>query len=137
MAVEVLIKRKYIKSKKVELAPLIVRLRSLATIQAGYISGETLKCIDPPGLNEYLVRSSWRSIEDWKKWLQSKERDAINDQIEQLTSEKTEPVERDRLRKRVETLRKSIKNLIINTDIKFLIDNMLMLIYVQMMDTIL
>jgi len=90
MAVEVLIKRKYIESKRAELAPLIVKLRSLATIQAGYISGETLKCIDPPGMNEYLVRSSWRSIEDWKKWLQSKERDDINDQIERFTSEKTE-----------------------------------------------
>ena len=81
MAVEVLIKRKYIGSKRTELAPLIVKLRSLATIQAGYISGETLKCIDPPDTNEYLVRSTWRSIEDWKKWLHSKERDAINNQI--------------------------------------------------------
>ena len=90
MAVEVLIKRKYIESKREELAPLIVKLRSLATIQPGYISGETLKCIDPPGTNEYLVRSTWRSIEDWGKWLHSKERDVINDQIDQLTSKKTE-----------------------------------------------
>lgn len=90
MAVEVLIKRKFIETKAEELAPLIVKLRSFATIQPGYISGETLNCIDPPGRNEYLVRSTWRSVEDWKKWLHSKERVAVNDQIEQLSREKAE-----------------------------------------------
>ena len=90
MAVEVLIRRKYIESKVAEMAPLIVKLRSLATVQTGYISGETLKCIDPPTMNEYLVRSSWNSVEDWGKWLNSDERTAINDQIEQLTRKKTE-----------------------------------------------
>ena len=71
MAVQVLIKRKFVKEKAEELAPLIVNLRSLATMQPGYISGETLKCIDPPDEDEYLVRSTWHSIEDWQKWLQS------------------------------------------------------------------
>lgn len=90
MAVEVLIRRKVMESKAKELSPLIVKLRSLATIQPGYISGETLICIDPPRRDEYLVRSTWQSVEDWKKWLRSKERAAINDQIDQLTREKTE-----------------------------------------------
>ena len=67
MAVEVLIRRKFIKKKADELAPLIVKLRSLATMQPGYISGETLHCIDPPGENEYIVRSTWGSIEAWRK----------------------------------------------------------------------
>ncbi|MGD8261920.1 MAG: antibiotic biosynthesis monooxygenase [Desulfobacterales bacterium] len=90
MAVEVLIRRKIMETKAKEVAPLIVKLRSLATIQPGYISGETLNCIDPPSRNEYLVRSTWHSAADWKKWLHSKERVAVNDQIEQLSREKAE-----------------------------------------------
>ena len=90
MAVQVLIKRRFVKEKSVELAPLIVKLRSLATMQPGYISGETLKCIDPPDETEYLVRSTWRSIEDWKKWLQSAERTAIQKQIDATLNQKTE-----------------------------------------------
>ena len=46
MAVEVLIRRKIKQGKAEALAPLIVKLRSLATIQPGYISGETLNCIE-------------------------------------------------------------------------------------------
>ena len=49
MAVQVLIRRKIMETKAKEVSPLIVKLRSLATIQPGYICGETLNCIDPPG----------------------------------------------------------------------------------------
>lgn len=90
MGIEVLIRRKFVKEKANELAPLIVKLRSLATMQPGYISSETLKCIDPPNDNDYLVRSTWRSIEDWKKWLHSKERANIQKKIDTVTTEKTE-----------------------------------------------
>ena len=90
MAVQVLIRRKIMETKENEVSPLIVKLRSLATVQLGYICGETLNCIDPPGCNEYLVRSTWHSVEDWKKWLHSKERVAVNDQIDQLSREKAE-----------------------------------------------
>jgi antibiotic biosynthesis monooxygenase (ABM) superfamily enzyme len=90
MAIEVLIRRKVIENKAKELSPLIVKLRSLATIQPGYISGETLNCIDPPDRKEYLVISRWHSVEDWKKWLNSKERVALIDQIDQLSPEKAE-----------------------------------------------
>jgi antibiotic biosynthesis monooxygenase (ABM) superfamily enzyme len=90
MAVEVLIRRKIMETKAKEVSPLIVKLRSLATIQPGYICGETLNCIDPPGRNEYLVRSTWHSVEDWNNWLHSKERDILNNQIDQLSREKAE-----------------------------------------------
>jgi heme-degrading monooxygenase HmoA len=90
MGIEVLIRRKFIEEKASELAPLIVKLRSLAAMQPGYISGETLKCIDPPDDNDYLVRSTWHSIEDWKKWLQSKERSAIQKKIDAVTAEETD-----------------------------------------------
>ena len=74
MAVQVLIRRKIMETMAEEVSPLIVKLRSLATVQPGYIRGETLNCIDPLGCNEYLVKSTWHSVEDWKKWLHSKER---------------------------------------------------------------
>ena len=89
MAVEVIIRRVFEGEDKArELAPLIVKLRSLATVQPGYISGETLRCIDCEG--EYLVISTWNSVEDWNRWLNSDERKAIQSRIEALLEEKTE-----------------------------------------------
>ena len=90
MAIQVLIRRRFIKEKAEALAPMIVRLRSLALAQPGYISGETLKCIDPAGEDEYLVRSTWQSVEDWKTWLHSNERNAIQSEVDTITGEKTE-----------------------------------------------
>ena len=76
--------------KRSGFGPLVVRLRSLALAQPGYISGETLKCIDPTGDDEYLVRSTWRSVEDWKAWLHSETRTAIQSEIDAITGEATE-----------------------------------------------
>jgi len=90
MAIEVLIRRRFIKEKVSVLAPLIVRLRSLALAQPGYISGETLKCIDPAGADEYLVRSTWQSLEAWKTSLHSDERTTIQNEIDAITGEATE-----------------------------------------------
>ncbi|WP_319406726.1 antibiotic biosynthesis monooxygenase [uncultured Desulfosarcina sp.] len=89
MAIEVLIGRRFVKEKEAALAPLVVRLRSLALAQPGYISGETLKCIDPPGEDEYLVRSTWRSVEEWRTWLHSGARTAIQKKIDAITGEAT------------------------------------------------
>ena len=90
MAVQVLIRRRIVKDKIQEVAKLMVELRSLARAQPGYISSESLRCIDPPGDEEYLIRSSWRSDEDWKRWLHSDERGAIQQRIDAITQEKTE-----------------------------------------------
>lgn len=90
MAVDVIIRRKFKKEQAEELAPLIVKLRSLATVQPGYISGETLKCIDPPGQFEFLVISIWQSAEDWHNWLQSDARNVIQKEIDDLTGGTTD-----------------------------------------------
>ena len=90
MAVQVLIRRKFVANKAQQVAPLMVKLRSLARAQPGYMSSESLKCIDPPSDDEYLVRSTWRSAEDWKRWLHSDERAAVQQQIDAITGEKTE-----------------------------------------------
>ena len=90
MLAKIFIKRRFKKGKVKEINALLRDFRSGAMTQPGYISGETLNCIDPPSRNEYLVRSTWHSAADWKKWLHSKERVAVNDQIEQLSREKAE-----------------------------------------------
>ena len=90
MAVQVLIRRKIVKNKIKEVATLMVELRSIARAQPGYISSESLRCIDPPGDEEYLIRSTWQSGEDWKRWLHSKERMAIQQKIDAITQQKTE-----------------------------------------------
>jgi len=90
MAVQVLIRRKIVKDKIKEVAKLMVELRSLARAQPGYMSSESLQCIDPPGNEEYLIRSSWQSDEDWKRWLHSDERVAIQQRIDAITQEETE-----------------------------------------------
>jgi heme-degrading monooxygenase HmoA len=90
MAVEVLIRRQFVEEKAKEVAPLIVKLRSLARSQPGYLSSESLQCIDPPGENDYLIRSTWNSVEDWKRWLHSKERTAIQEKIDAISGVATE-----------------------------------------------
>ncbi len=90
MAVQVLIRRKFVMDKAEEISPLMVELRSLARAQPGYISSESLKCIDPPGEDEYLIRSTWNSTEEWNGWLNSEERSAIQRQIDAITEEETQ-----------------------------------------------
>ncbi len=89
MAISVFIQRKFSdKEKAAKLAPLIVELRSLATVQPGYITGKTFRCLDCPG--EYIVLSTWNSLDDWNKWLQSKQRMALQKQVDDLLGEVTQ-----------------------------------------------
>ena len=90
MPISVLIRRTISdekKAAKLYLAPLIVKLRSLATIQAGYISGQTFSCLSNPG--EYLVLSTWNSLENWERWFNSDHRKDLQKQIDDLLGEKT------------------------------------------------
>jgi heme oxygenase (mycobilin-producing) len=89
MSISVMIQRTFSdKEKAVKLAPLILKLRSLATIQPGYITGKTFRCLDYPG--EYLVISTWNTIADWNRWLQSEQRMALQKQVDDLLGETTE-----------------------------------------------
>ena len=88
MAISVMIQRTFSDDEKAaKLAPLIVKLRSLATIQPGYITGKTFRCLDCPG--EYMVISTWDSFDDWNRWLQSDQRTSIQEQIDGLLGETT------------------------------------------------
>ncbi|MFO7497061.1 MAG: antibiotic biosynthesis monooxygenase family protein [Desulfobacterales bacterium] len=88
MAIKILIKRHLAVDKIRELLPLVKKLRTLATNQTGYISGETLRSIEDPG--EYLVISTWLSLEEWRNWFDNPERLAVQKQIDALTDRAAE-----------------------------------------------
>ncbi len=88
MTVKALIKRKVPQDKAKAMIPLFRQMRTLAMEQPGYISGETLRNVNQP--DEYLVISVWNSSQDWQKWLDSKERQEIQDKIDSLLGGRTE-----------------------------------------------
>ena len=88
MAVKILITRKVPQEKAREMLSLFREMRSLATSQPGYISGETLKSRDRQDV--YLVISTWQGPEDWEKWLLSGQRQEIQAKMDSLLGGKTE-----------------------------------------------
>ncbi len=87
MAIRVMLKRWVPAEKEKDLVTLITELRSMASKQPGYISGETMRHVSNP--EEYLVISTWDSLEDWEKWVASPPRKALQDKIDALLGRKT------------------------------------------------
>ena len=87
MAVKILIRRTVPKGKVQALLPLLLEMRSKATTEPGYISGETLLNVDRP--EDYVVISTWKSVEEWKTWEKGEGRGAIQKKIDALLGEKT------------------------------------------------
>jgi len=87
MAIKVIIKRRVAKGRQKELLPFLMELRTKAMNQKGYISGETLRGISDA--DEFLVISTWQSLEDWKAWEDSPERKEIQGKIDAVLEEKT------------------------------------------------
>lgn len=88
MAVKALIKRVVPEDKAREMIPLFRQMRSLAMNQEGYISGETLRNLNNP--EEFLVISNWQSSDAWVKWLNSMDRQKIQEKIDALLGGATE-----------------------------------------------
>jgi heme-degrading monooxygenase HmoA len=86
--IKVHIKREVPQDKIEDLRVLINQMRGLTMGQPGYITGETLKRVDKPG--QSLVVSKWQSLDYWNQWLQSKQRTAIQDKIDQLVGQETQ-----------------------------------------------
>ncbi len=88
MSICVIIQRK-VDDKKIasQLAPLIVRLRSQASIQPGYIMDQSFASLDSEG--EYLVVSIWDAMDAWNRWKNSEQRQSIQKQIDTLIGEET------------------------------------------------
>ena len=87
MAVRIIIDRKVKKGKQSDFAKLIRELRSKAVPSKGYISGETLRALDDP--HNYIVITTWKSVDEWKKWEKSPERRKIQARIEKLMAKPT------------------------------------------------
>ena len=88
MSVKIFIKRSVSENKVPELTILLKRLRSVTLMQPGYISGQTLKRLDK--VNECIVISTWRSLEDWNDWIKNEKRMAIQSEIDELLGTETE-----------------------------------------------
>jgi heme-degrading monooxygenase HmoA len=78
LMIKVIIKRRA--KKEENIAPLLRRLRATAMLQRGYVTGETLLSIEDR--NVIVIISTWRSLEDWRRWEGSEQRSRVNRQIE-------------------------------------------------------
>jgi heme-degrading monooxygenase HmoA len=87
MPVHVVIKRKFKMNQPEKLFPLLSELNSLAKIQQGYISTETLQSTE--NNEDYLVISKWETEENWDTWHKRKERREIQGRIDSLIGERT------------------------------------------------
>ncbi len=82
------IRRRVSEDNQQALMALINQMRSAIVGNPGYVSGETLKRIDQPG--EILVVSKWQSHFYWKQWHESRERAALQADIDKLMGEQTQ-----------------------------------------------
>ena len=88
MSVKIFIKRKVQQENVLELTLLLKRLRTLTLDQEGYVSGETLNRIDKN--DECIVISTWRSVEDWNRWVNDPKRIEVQTKIDDILGEETE-----------------------------------------------
>jgi heme oxygenase (mycobilin-producing) len=88
MAVRVLMRREHAEDKAEALRELTDKMRVLAMEQSGYVSGETLKRIDRPGTS--LVISKWKSLEAWRHWFDTPERENMQKRIDELLQVETQ-----------------------------------------------
>ena len=82
MMIRVLIEREVEPGQEMKLQQLMMQLRSKAIHVKGYISGETLRALDNP--NRFLAISNWNSVEDWRNWERSPERQKLQEEIRQI-----------------------------------------------------
>jgi heme-degrading monooxygenase HmoA len=88
LAVKIFIKRSVPAEKAARVIPIFQQLRTQAMSQPGYISGETLQKIDSTA--EYIVVSTWQSVDDWQRWATSQARIELQNQIDEALNEETE-----------------------------------------------
>jgi heme oxygenase (mycobilin-producing) len=89
MTVKILIKRRLPENRdKAQYVVGVFRqLRMLALEQKGYISSETLRSIQNP--QEFLVISTWGSLEDWENWFNSSQRKELHLKVDMLLDGET------------------------------------------------
>jgi len=80
MLTKILIKRRFQAGKTREIITLLNDMRSQAIKQRGYVHGQTL--VQPDNPQNYLVISTWESLEMWRKWKDSETRKTIDAMLE-------------------------------------------------------
>lgn len=75
---------------KGETYKLVMKLRESAMMQDGYISSETLRNFDDP--EDFIVISTWRSLEDWRAWEANPERQKLQEELDSYALRATEHV---------------------------------------------
>jgi quinol monooxygenase YgiN len=82
MAVKVLITRQFKPDTLKDAYKFLMELRSLATLQTGYVSGETMVSADNP--HKLVVLSTWISRGRWEEWQADPQRVQCSARIEPL-----------------------------------------------------
>jgi heme oxygenase (mycobilin-producing) len=85
MAVKILVQRRIKPGKESEFRDAMNDIRPRVVQAQGFISGETLRSVDEPYL--HLVISAWKSVEDWKSWMNTAERKAFEETIAAVLTE--------------------------------------------------
>ena len=86
--IRVILERRVKEGKYDEFNERLRELRMAAVRQSGYVSGEVLASVDDA--SRVLVISTWRNLNDWRKWAASEERTRLAGRIDDALTEKTE-----------------------------------------------
>lgn len=88
MSVKILIKRKFKKEALEDASAMLIKARSNAMGNEGYLSTETLVSYDDP--RSVLIISMWRSKEDWDRYRKSATRKEHEEKYAQMFEGPTE-----------------------------------------------
>ena len=80
MLVKILIKRRFQEGKRKEIVAILNDMRSKAMSHTGYVSGQTL--VNPADYRDFLVISTWQSMEAWHSWKESEARKNLEAMLE-------------------------------------------------------
>lgn len=80
--INVLIRRTVPMDKNREVLSVIAQLRARAAHARGYISSEIVWNLEKE--HEYVSMTKWRSLESWKKWLESEPHRELQKKIDAL-----------------------------------------------------
>jgi quinol monooxygenase YgiN len=83
MPVKVLITRTFKPDTVKQAYKLLMEMRSAATVQRGYLSGQTLVSADNP--DKLLVISTWTNRKRWEDWKANDKRVEFNGKMETYT----------------------------------------------------
>ena len=87
MQAKIVIERHVLPGSEARSLDILVEMRSLATRQTGYISGETL--VDVSNHATMIVLSTWRSVQDWQRWAGHSDRRRLEDMLHPMMASST------------------------------------------------